>query len=590
MSDEVASPIVTPGPGVDPRVALATSIHGAPGIYAAMVGSGMSSAAGILTGWQVVLDLVNRVARAQDVDLEAVGLMPDAWWTQTYGEPPAYGSVLKELAPTPAARQALLRPYFEPSGPGGEGRVPTAGHEALAQLAAAGGVRVILTTNFDRLIERALDGAGVSAAVVSATSGIPGMTPLQHSPVTVIKLHGDYTEIGMRNTPDELGQYPRQLRQLLRRVLDEYGLIVVGWSADWDSALARELVASPTRRYPTYWAVHNGYVSEAGRRVIAGRQAAEIPITNADEFLSDLVTRVDRLRISARRHTSPRRDRHYVMPPASNAPPSGWKILPLLQIRTTAILGHVDADDLQLIRPDDRRRIVSALDEAGISGLLWGFAAWADAADAATGNAVGKKVDVRGPWTPVMDNYSQSTDRALYRFGEDASDGISALCNVQLPGSSRMGSSPTVTLDVAFSLTTSLPSNVLANVIREGLLMVTTTVPDALGELLPPESQPERVEVHLMASNALGAANFRANNAVEDRIDFTQFGLASRSVGELMSFGYRVSGPLTSVQAAEVTAGGLEYALLANGYLDTTSGVAGLRRNLGLPVDVTQRP
>lgn len=49
VSDE-APTLLTPTLGVDPRVALATSMHAAPGVYAVLVGSGMSSAAGILTG------------------------------------------------------------------------------------------------------------------------------------------------------------------------------------------------------------------------------------------------------------------------------------------------------------------------------------------------------------------------------------------------------------------------------------------------------------------------------------------------------------------------------------------------------------
>jgi hypothetical protein len=72
-------PIQFPTAGVDPRVALATCVHSAPGVYAMLVGSGMSSAAGIKTGWQVVQDLIRKVAVAEGVDLAALGQTPEEW-------------------------------------------------------------------------------------------------------------------------------------------------------------------------------------------------------------------------------------------------------------------------------------------------------------------------------------------------------------------------------------------------------------------------------------------------------------------------------------------------------------------------------
>ena len=49
---------------IDPRVSLAFAMHSNPGAYAALVGSGVSVGAGIPTGWQVVLDLISKLARA----------------------------------------------------------------------------------------------------------------------------------------------------------------------------------------------------------------------------------------------------------------------------------------------------------------------------------------------------------------------------------------------------------------------------------------------------------------------------------------------------------------------------------------------
>lgn len=212
--------VPVPTMGVDGRVALATCMHAAPGVLAVLVGSGMSTAAGVPTSWQVVQDLIRQVAAAEVVDPDEVGDSPELWWARQGRPDPRYDTLLPALAPTDAARQALLRRYFEPSPPQGPIR-PTLGHRALGELCASGRVRLILTTNFDRLLERALEEAGAAPQVISSPAAVAGMTPLTHAQATVVKLHGDYLALGLRNTPQELTDYAPQWNTLLDRVLDE---------------------------------------------------------------------------------------------------------------------------------------------------------------------------------------------------------------------------------------------------------------------------------------------------------------------------------------------------------------------------------
>src|SRR5207244_12901588 len=63
---------------------------------------------------------------------------------------------------TPAERRNLLASYFEPSEEDRQlnRKLPTLAHHAIARLVAAGYIRLILTTNFDPLIETALESAG----------------------------------------------------------------------------------------------------------------------------------------------------------------------------------------------------------------------------------------------------------------------------------------------------------------------------------------------------------------------------------------------------------------------------------------------
>lgn len=96
----------------EPVLRLAISLHKNPGVYALLLGSGVSRAAGIPTGWEIVLDLIRKVAA---VDGEEPQPDPETWYHQRFGEPPDYAKLLDRLTTTPAERMALLRSYFEPT-------------------------------------------------------------------------------------------------------------------------------------------------------------------------------------------------------------------------------------------------------------------------------------------------------------------------------------------------------------------------------------------------------------------------------------------------------------------------------------------
>lgn len=298
----VAGPDVTRvGSAFDPRVSLATSVYSSPGVYALLLGSGVSIGAGIKTGWGIVQDLVRQAATAADPADAGAGAAaaedPEGWWEEHGEGPLGYSGLLAELATTAAARQNILKSYFEPQ-PDATGEMaaisPGAAHRAVAQLVLRGSVRVILTTNFDRLIERALEEVGISPQVIHSPAQFDAATPLCHSKCTVIKLHGDYLDLHLRNTVDELEEYPSEQQQFLARVLDEHGLIVCGWSADWDHALARAVEGTRSRRYPMYWS-HLGPLGEAARKLTAQHKATPIPEMTADEFFPDLVHRLEAL-------------------------------------------------------------------------------------------------------------------------------------------------------------------------------------------------------------------------------------------------------------------------------------------------------
>ena len=285
---------------IDPTHSLAFSIQANRGVYAVLLGSGVSRSAGIPTGWEITLDLARKLS---ELDGESGNSDTESWYRSKFGKEPDYSELLDQLAKTRSERQQLLRKYFEPNDQEREERLkqPTAAHHAIAALAAHGFVRVVLTTNFDRLVEQALEAAGIVPTVINSDDSAHGALPLIHTPCCVIKLHGDYGDIRIRNTEAELEEYPPELDALLDRIFDEFGLIVCGWSAEWDTALRSAMKRANSRRFTTYWAVR-GEPGERAQELIRHRRAVEIPISDADSFFSTVQQNIESIEEFSKPH------------------------------------------------------------------------------------------------------------------------------------------------------------------------------------------------------------------------------------------------------------------------------------------------
>lgn len=272
---------------------VAHLISTSPGVYAVLLGSGVSRGSGIPTGWDITLDLVSKLARLRD---EEPLPTPEEWYRKTFDSEPAYSDIVEMLAPKGDERRALLNQYFEPTPDEREQglKQPSAAHRSIARLVAGGFVKVILTTNFDRLMERALEEVGVSPIVVKSIDDLRGAVPLVHARCVVVKLHGDYLDVRFRNTTSELENYDPELNAYISRIFDEFGLVISGWSSDWDSALRKLVCEGAGRRYGAFWCAR-GSPSATAKVAIARCAANVVEIESADAFFQDLADRVDAL-------------------------------------------------------------------------------------------------------------------------------------------------------------------------------------------------------------------------------------------------------------------------------------------------------
>lgn len=277
----------------DPLTQISFSLHENKGVFALLLGSGLSRSSSIPTGWEITLDLIRRVALAQGIEDR-----PDweEWYRETTGVEPNYSQLLEQIGLSPAERRSVLHSYIEPSEVDREeGRkLTTEAHKAIAQLVQTGHIRVIITTNFDRLMENALREIGIEPTAIASVDALSGAEPLTHSKCYLVKLHGDYKDARILNTDEELSEYPDQYNSLLDRIFDEHGLIVCGWSGEWDHALRAALLRAPNRRYPIAWSVR-GKLGDGADELVRVRGARVVQIESADNFFGTIQQRVETL-------------------------------------------------------------------------------------------------------------------------------------------------------------------------------------------------------------------------------------------------------------------------------------------------------
>jgi len=91
------------------------------------------------------------------------------------------------------------------------------------------------------------------------------------------------------------------MESLIKRVFDEFGLVVCGWSGQWDMALRDAILNTPNRRYPAFW-VARGQITDQAQGIIKQREASVIWAEGAGSFFRELVEKVRSLDQFGRPH------------------------------------------------------------------------------------------------------------------------------------------------------------------------------------------------------------------------------------------------------------------------------------------------
>lgn len=117
----------------------------------------------------------------------------------------------------------------------------------------------------------------------------------------MVHLHGDYlSPMTMLNTVPELQTYQPLVDTFLDEVFANYGLVAVGWSAKYDTAL-RAAIARGAKRVFTSYFINPGRIEPEAQQLIAGRGLKTVRAA-ADDALGRLADNVAALDDRAARH------------------------------------------------------------------------------------------------------------------------------------------------------------------------------------------------------------------------------------------------------------------------------------------------
>lgn len=277
-----------------------------------LVGAGTSAAAGVPTAGQMIDEFRRLIyATVHGVPLAALNIAEPTVRDRikryfaghahypSPGDPDEYSTLFEVAWPATGDRRA----YLDAKVVGGR---PAFGNFGLAVLLAVGRARVVWTTNFDRVMERAAElvlepPAHLTVAALD-TGDIAVQALAQDRFPLYVKLHGDYQSERLKNTADELREQDGRHRIAFVQAAQRYGLIVAGYSGR-DASLMEAL--DEATRAPTplpgglYWCRRPGEEPLPGVTALLtaarnrGVDARWVVVHTFDELIGQLLLTCD---------------------------------------------------------------------------------------------------------------------------------------------------------------------------------------------------------------------------------------------------------------------------------------------------------
>lgn len=233
-----------------------------------LLGAGASLAAGAASGQQIARHLTRVLGHGAPDDHSAAQFTFEQMTAQLGGGDITRGQQLSDWI---------------------AGLEPTPGHRALAKLVRDGVLGpIVLTSNFDNLIEQALNFEAVQFVTIYPEDYDSETEILEPDKVCVVKLHGDLERSrSIKTTPADVLRFPQRFESWLASLIAEHGLLAIGHrleDPDFLNTLDQiEMIRSSS------FVVEPNDVTDGHRRLLAlSKSEANHHRANFDEFFVEL--------------------------------------------------------------------------------------------------------------------------------------------------------------------------------------------------------------------------------------------------------------------------------------------------------------
>ncbi|MGJ8698170.1 MAG: SIR2 family protein [Verrucomicrobiaceae bacterium] len=264
--------------------------------FCMLLGAGASRSSGIKTGQEMVeewrLKAYQELAdddtpRSAKYQIEWLG--DNQKWYDAANE---YASLVEHCYPNSKTRRRLFENEISKG-------IPSIGYSYLVRLAEKRFFSAVFTTNFDDLVNEAFYQFSAVRPIVCAHDSIIDDVSITSERSKIIKLHGDYLFNNIKNTDDELKSLEENIRKKLAQFLNEYGLVVSGYSGGDESVMdtLNKLIDSESGALPygIYWCMrHSDWVGPKLMELLVKKKkdVFVVLVDGFDELQADLYSRL----------------------------------------------------------------------------------------------------------------------------------------------------------------------------------------------------------------------------------------------------------------------------------------------------------
>jgi hypothetical protein len=202
------------------------------------LGSGASITSGISSGRELVLHFKKEILSSQnkinnssflDLKIETNRKKIESFFDDANIANP-YAHYFQQCYPDADVRQDFLTNIMRD-------KKPSIGFLCTAALVENNKFNTIWTTNFDDLIEKAINTLNYKSCAIVSPENATSVTNYRDDIPQVVKLHGDFRYDSLQNTKEELQKLEDNLHQYFVSAMQKKGLLVVGYSGRDESII-----------------------------------------------------------------------------------------------------------------------------------------------------------------------------------------------------------------------------------------------------------------------------------------------------------------------------------------------------------------